>query len=203
MVLQHAESEVRLEQNPFPLYPGEEIEVPTKALTVVPALSALRLKVIRGFKDGDVDRIAGEEYLFEGPGTYIPRKEVEVVGPTKAVIIKPNEALRLRATRETVDRDGHHRVAGEEWMIRKAGAYLAGAYEEIVQTCKANILTEKTAIHVRALKSFRDQLGKTRKNGEEYLITLDDMESHIPDVYEEVIGVIPITTLTSRYTTFD
>ena len=106
----------------------------------------------------------------------------------RAHIIRPNEALRLRAVRETKDRDGYIRVAGEEWMIRKAGAYLPGAYEEIVKTEKATILTEKMAIEVRALKSFKDQLGKNRKNGEEYIITHDDMESHIPDVYEEVKG---------------
>ena len=28
-------------------------------------------------------------YLFAGPGTYIPRKEVEVLGAVKATIIKP------------------------------------------------------------------------------------------------------------------
>merc|ERR1712061_495832 len=200
VILQHAETEVRLEKDPFPLYPGEELEQPVKPLTVVPALQALRLKVVRGFQDENlkIERIAGEEYLFEGPGTYIPRKEVEVVGPVKAHIIRPNEALRLRAVRETKDRDGYIRVAGEEWMIRKAGAYLPGAYEEIVKTEKATILTEKMAIEVRALKSFKDQLGKNRKNGEEYIITHDDMESHIPDVYEEVKGSVHITTLTSR-----
>ena len=51
VILQHAETEVRLEQDPFPLYPGEELEQPVKPLTVVPALQALRLKVVRGFQD--------------------------------------------------------------------------------------------------------------------------------------------------------
>ena len=59
-------------------------------------------------------------------------------------------------------------------------------------------MTDKIAIHVRALKSFKDQLGKSRKYGEEYLITLEDMESYIPDVYEEVVGPVDITTLSSR-----
>ena len=30
------------------------------------------------------------------------------------------------------------------------------------------------------------------------MITLDDMESYIPDVYEEVVGPVDITTLSSR-----
>ena len=34
--------------------------------------------------------------------------------------------------RETVDRDGRNRVAGEEWLVRRNGAYLPGVYEEIV-----------------------------------------------------------------------
>ena len=40
--LLHAEQEVRLSQDPFPLYPGEELEVAIKALTIVSAMTALR-----------------------------------------------------------------------------------------------------------------------------------------------------------------
>ena len=83
-----------------------------------------------------------------------------------AYIIKPNAALRMSAQRETVDRDGNKRVAGEEWLVRTAGAYLPGAYEKVLDNLQATILTEKTAIHVKALKSFKDQLGKERKNGD-------------------------------------
>ena len=34
-------------------------------------------------------------------GTYIPRKEVEVIETIRATIIKPNEAIKLRARGET------------------------------------------------------------------------------------------------------
>ncbi len=199
--LDHAESEVRLEQDPFPLFPGEELETRVQPLTVVQALTALHLRVTRDFADASVAggrRVAGDEFLFEGPGTYIPRKEVEVLSTEKAVVVRPNEALKLRAKRDTTDRDGSNRVAGEEWMVRRQGAYLPGAYEEVVTRCTASVLTEKTAVRVRALRSCTDQLGVKRKSGEEYLITLDDMESFIPDVYEEIVGQVNITTLTSR-----
>ena len=76
--------------------------------------------------------------------------------------------------------------------------YFLGVYEEVVKPLKASILTEKVALRIKALRTFVDQLGKSRKNGEEYIITLDDMESYIPDVYEEVLGPVHITTLTSR-----
>ena len=96
--MQHGESEVRLERDPFPLFPGEEIQIPTSALKVVPVLTALRLNVVRDFTDEITkeERFVGEEYLFEGPGTYIPRKEVKTLGEVKAKIINPNEALKLK-----------------------------------------------------------------------------------------------------------
>jgi len=200
VVLQFGELEIRLEQDPFPLYPGEVLTTPITALPVVPVLSALKLSVLRDFTDEDhkVDRKVGEQFLFEGPGVYIPRKEVKMGQMFNSYIIKPNAALGMSALRETEDRDGNKRVAGEEWLVRTPGAYLPGAYEKVVDNLEATILTEKTAIHVKALKSFKDQLGKQRKNGEEYLITLKDMECFIPDVYEETISIVNITTLTSR-----
>ena len=84
--LQHAETEVRLVQDPFPLYPGEEAES-VKQLTVVPAMQALRLRAVREFIDENkITRVAGDEFLFEGPGTYIPRKEVEIVNTFSASV---------------------------------------------------------------------------------------------------------------------
>ena len=80
-------------------------------------------------------------------------------------VILQNEALRLRANRATTDRDGKNRVAGEEWMVRKVGAYLPGAHETVVRKCSAYVLTDQSAVHVMAKKTFTDQLGTRRKNG--------------------------------------
>ena len=76
-------------------------------------------------------------------GTYIPRKEVIVEETIRATIIKPNQAIKLRARKETLDRDGTPRVTGEEWLVKKVGAYLPGAYEEVVDVVDAYVLTEK------------------------------------------------------------
>ncbi len=63
--------EIRLAQEPFPLFPGEVLKSPPQLLKVVPANSALRLKSIFDFEDvGGVKRVAGDEYLFEGPGEF-------------------------------------------------------------------------------------------------------------------------------------
>lgn len=40
--------------------------------------------------------------------------------------------------------------------------------------------------------------GQERKAGEEWLVTRSQTEVHIPDVYEEVVGTVAITSLTNR-----
>ena len=45
------------------------------------------------------------------------------------------------------------------------------------------------ALHMRSLRTFTDDSGVVRKNGAEWLITMEETETHIPNVYEEV-GVI-------------
>lgn len=194
-----ADLEIRFSQEPFPLYPGEVLKQNVTPLKVIPANSALRLRAILDFDDVDgAKRTAGDEWLFEGPGTYFPRKEVSVEEQIRATIIKPNEAIRLCARKECEDRSGVARVTGEEWIVKKNGAYLPGAYEEVVNIVKAIVLTEKKALHLRAIRSHVDEYNKKRLNGEEWLITFDVSETHIPNVYEEVVGIVEVTTLNSR-----
>jgi major vault protein len=187
-------------QDPFPLYPGEKLYGKVSPLQVVAPNTALRLRAIRDFAEPETKtkRMAGDEWLFRGPGTYIPRVEVQVVEIVRAIIIKPNQALRLRARKQFPDQANVVRKAGEEWLVREAGAYLPDVNEEVVETLSAFILTEKKALQLQSLKTFTDVFGVERKAGEEWLVTLKDAETHIPDVYEKVIGEVPLTTLTSR-----
>ncbi|KAM9584229.1 major vault protein isoform 2-T2 [Trichechus inunguis] len=194
--LRHADLEIRLAQDPFPLYPGETLEKGITPLQVVLPNTALHLKALLDFEDKNGDKVvAGDEWLFEGPGTYIPQKEVEVVEIIQATVIRQNQALRLRARKECRDRDGRERVTGEEWLVRSVGAYLPAVFEEVLDLVDAVILTEKIALHLRARQNFRDFRGVTRRTGEEWLVTVQDTEAHVPDVYELVLGVVPITTL--------
>lgn len=195
--LLHADTEVRLHRDPFPLYPGEKLASAVLPLKVVPVNRALHLRALRDFTDGEKQRKAGDEWQF-GSGTYVPRPEVEVVSEIKANIIQPNQALRLRARMATTDSEGKQRVAGEEWLVRDVGAYLPGVYEEVVQLVQAHVLTEKTALLVKALRTHTDSSGKKRKNGEQWLVRFSDMETFIPDVYQEMEEEIEVTTLTNR-----
>ena len=77
----------------------------------------------------------------------------------------------------------------------QVGAYLPGAYEEVVEVVEAFVLTDKTSLHVKALRTHKDQFGTLRRNGEEWLVRIDAAETYIPDVYEEVVdqarGFVP------------
>ena len=172
--LRHGDEEIRGEQDPFALFPGEKLYGKVSPLQVVAANTALRLKCIRDFKDSDGDHVAGDEWLFKGPGTYMPRIEVQVVEIVRAAVVKPNQALKLRARKECTDQSGKRRLAGEEWLWRDTGAFLPNVDEE---TVNAYVLTEKKALHLRANRTFTDVFNKKRKAGEEWIVTFDDAET--------------------------
>jgi len=197
------DEEIRFEQEPFPLYPGEKLSGRVTPLQVVAPNTAFRLRALRDFKDEEdpkkpIEHHAGDEWLFCGPGTYIPRVEVQVVDVVRATIIHPRQALRLRAKCATVSRDGVKRTAGEEWLVRQPGAYLPGIDEDLVGIVEAKVLAPTKALRMRALRSFVDVCGTKRKAGEEWLVTNAMEDMHIPDVYEKVVGEIDITVLTKR-----
>lgn len=200
--LRYGDEEIRFTQDPFPLMPGEVLvedgEPAIKTLSVIPNNTALKLVASRDFDDGRVRRVAGDEWLFEGPDTYVPRVEVDVVETIKAQELRPNSALRLRAKKAFTDRGGASREVGEEWLVKSEGAYLPSVEEEVVGLVDAKVLTDKNAIHVEALRSFKDNFGKDRKAGEQWLITNKDTATHIPDVYEKILADVKVTTLNNR-----
>lgn len=67
--LMFADIDVRLAQEPFPLWPGELLKKSATKLKVVLANTALLLKSALDFTDESGEkRIAGDEWLFVGPG---------------------------------------------------------------------------------------------------------------------------------------
>ncbi|CAF3898323.1 unnamed protein product [Rotaria magnacalcarata] len=168
--LLHADLEIRLakpDQIPFPLYPGEILRHPVTALKVVAANSALHLRAVLDLYDETTNeqRHAGDEWLFEGPATYIPRKEISVEEQVRAIIIGPNQAIRLSARKEITDRAGQRRVTGEEWLVKKTGAYLPLVHVSIF------ILGEDEGIILRCAEAFHDQQANTDRNpGDRWMI---------------------------------
>ena len=61
--------DIRLAQDPFPLYRGEVLKQGVSGLRVVMANSAIRLRAMLDFEsESGEKRVAGDEWLFEGPG---------------------------------------------------------------------------------------------------------------------------------------
>ena len=200
--VKYGDREVRTSEShstPFPLYPLEEIEKDITKIPIVKPGHAFWLKASRDFKDDDgKNRKAGNEWLFYGPASYIPRIECDLIREVVPLTNKPNCAIKLRAIRATVDKYSIERKAGEEWLIRESGDYLPQVREEFVEEVKAIILTEKKGIQLRAIKTFVNVYGKNRRAGEEWLLTIEDSDTHIPDVYETLVETIDAVILNNR-----
>ncbi|CAL8089784.1 unnamed protein product, partial [Calicophoron daubneyi] len=197
--LQKGTVEFRFTQDPFPLYPGESLKGSIQDVPVVPANSAFLLEASIDFVDEEGSkRVAGEQWTFEGPATYYPRKEVLVVKIIDGEKIEPNTALCMRASRNCVDRSGNKRIFGERWLVRNPGIYIPGAYEEVIEKRKAHKLDEMATIRVKALITHIDDFGKKRKCGDEWLITAADADSHICSVNEEFVETVYATVLNSH-----
>ncbi|KAF6779026.1 hypothetical protein AHF37_01569 [Paragonimus kellicotti] len=194
------EEDYRFHQEPFPLYPNEQLRGKVEPLPVVLADSALRLRALCDHTEGDgTERQTCEEWLFEGPGVYYPRMEVERLGTMQAHMIELNTAVRFRAIRDCVDRSGTKRKAGEHWLVTTVGAYLPTVYEEFVCTLTAQKLDEKTAVHVRSIRTHQDRFDRTRKCGDEWLVTQHDADSYLCDINEEMVCIVRATTLTGKH----
>ncbi|NXL93114.1 MVP protein, partial [Alectura lathami] len=192
--LRHADLDVRLAQEPFPLYPGEELQQDVTPLQVVRADTALRLRALLDFEDEDGQKfVAGDEWLFEGPGTYIPRKEVEVAETLQATVIGHNQAIRLRARKECLDRQGTRRVTGSA-LGSSLPTLGLGVPPPTLSPCPV----PQKALHLRAIRTFEDAQGRVRRTGEEWLVTQEQSEAYVPDVFEEVVAEVPVTTLGPR-----
>ena len=198
--LKWGDQEIRFEREPFPLYPGEQLVGAVTELSVIPELTAFRIKAVRDIHNekGVLEKKAGDEWLIKGPATYYPRIEEEKVGEIKATVVKENQALRLRAVSDFTEGDTTH-YAGEEWLYRETGAYLPGISEEVVGLVNAITITETRALQLRATATFVDFYTIKRKAGEEWLVTFNTADAHIPDVYEEVVDQrVNITSLNNR-----
>jgi len=208
-VLRHGDQEVRFEQEPFPLFAGEQLNGTLKKLQIVEEKTALHLRAKRDFMDRFypengtfvyMERKAGDEWLYKGPGTYFPQIEVDVINTVRAVVLTQNQALRLRARDKCYDYNGIPRNAGEEWNVKITGTYLPEVKEEFVAIFDGIILTYQRAVHVKALRTFTDEKKNIkRKAGTQWIVTRDDCEVFIPDVNEEIVDSnVKLNILDSR-----
>eukprot|EP01059_Diplonema_ambulator_P034761 TRINITY_DN795_c0_g1_i4.p1 TRINITY_DN795_c0_g1~~TRINITY_DN795_c0_g1_i4.p1 ORF type:complete len:919 (+),score=467.97 TRINITY_DN795_c0_g1_i4:45-2801(+) len=202
-VIQLGEQEIRMDCLPFPLYPGESLSGNPKPLQVLEANTANRVKAARDFEETDsegkvVKRIAGDEWLEEGPKTYYPHVCKEVMGTITAQFVQENEALKLRAVNTFVDRTGVERKVGSEWLWSQFGTYMPSVDETVVEVVGAEILSETRAIHVRCVNEFKDRFGVERKPGDVWLVTHKEAETYIATPNEEMLKQIQLLVLNRK-----
>ena len=150
--IKHGDSEYRTQfdyPEPFPLYPEEKL-VKIADIDIIPRDSAARMTCLRDFKDGDLDRKAGDEWLIPGPKTYLPRVEAKITEILKPETIGHNEGIKVKARRACKDQQGNDRRDGEEWIVKEKGLYLPGLEEEIIERVSAYILNDTIALHLVA-----------------------------------------------------
>eukprot|EP00760_Papus_ankaliazontas_P003287 PhM_4_TR11533/c0_g1_i1/m.36900/K17266/MVP; major vault protein len=198
------EREIRFSQIPFALYPDEKVIDDVKPLQVLPNNTALVLVATRNFTDENgVARVAGDEWLQHGPGTYLPRVEVDVQSKREAVIVGTNQSLHLRARNKFTDRSGVLRQVGEEWLWSKPGAFMQSVDEQLVRVIDATVIHFNEALHVQVIENFVDERpfakGVERKAGEVYLMTSAMSETFTPTPCERVVNKVELIKLSKQY----
>jgi len=110
--------------------------------------TALRIRAKYKFFDKrkQVERKAGEEWLYKDPGSFLPEVEEEVKEVVKARILTEKKALQLLAEHTFTDVYGKLRKAGEEWLVTKemtsSSLHLPDVYEMVVKDVHAITLTK-------------------------------------------------------------
>lgn len=66
---------------------------------------------------------------------------------------------------------------------------------QVIDIRKGYVLTDQTALHLRALKDFTDFYGNKRLAGEEWLVDKSIKDVHIIDAQEELVKQINIIVL--------
>ncbi|KAK3739812.1 hypothetical protein QZH41_009060 [Actinostola sp. cb2023] len=137
-------------------------------------------------------------WQLKGPLTYKPTPYAEITtSGVQASIIHPREALELTAKQDLIDKKGKkNRVTGEVWLVREPGAYLPGIFEQVTGIVQACTLTQDIALHMLAKQTSVDALGKKRFAGDEWLVTVNESESYIPEVSETLVQEVSNTVVT-------
>ncbi|XP_067656927.1 major vault protein-like [Haliotis asinina] len=206
--LKLGQKEVRLHQDPFPLYPGESLTLApeyvqqrgqyqkaVRPLPVIKANHAIRLRALLDLEDSGVKRKEEEMWQLPGPLTYIPRADVEVVKVVQPFIIRNGDSLNLRAIQDCYDNDGNKRVTGEEWLVSTPGAYVPGVFEEVLGVKSKITLTHDAGLHLRATRTLTDAYGDSRLAGDEWLLTGEETDSYFPEVGVEVVKQVKKTVV--------
>ena len=90
---------------------------------------------------------------------------------TSFLMVNSNEQVKLQAIRSFKDNiKGKDRKPGDIWMVRGPMNLIPRVEFIVLETIKATIIANNSAIRLRALRDTTDKYGKERKADEEWLI---------------------------------
>lgn len=173
---------------------------------------ALKLKAIRDTKDfNGTPRVAGETYIYNKPGAYLPLVDEEVIETVEAYILTDVIALHLRAKSDFHDTPyKQDRKAGDEWLVTKkmASLHMLDVNEELVGKVKSTNLSNRQYCVVlnpvgsdgvqrigtkelrKGEKSFFLKPGESLENGIENIIVLSEDQAVLLQANEKLTDEI-------------
>eukprot|EP01126_Amoeba_proteus_P057935 TRINITY_DN7425_c0_g1_i1.p1 TRINITY_DN7425_c0_g1~~TRINITY_DN7425_c0_g1_i1.p1 ORF type:complete len:432 (-),score=79.51 TRINITY_DN7425_c0_g1_i1:78-1289(-) len=116
-------------------------------------------------------RKAGEEWLVtkQQSRTYIPGVNETLINTVNLVILTSTQFVVLN---DPVDSETQQRCLGRSKIIRGPGSFFLQPGEsiqgDVVQEC--TVLSPNEALWLQAKQSFKDETGRKRKPGEEWLV---------------------------------
>lgn len=88
------------------------------------------------------------------------------------------------------------RRTGDEWLVYGLSTYYPRVEEQMGAIAQRYVVTEGTALKMKATRDFTDKNGVSRNGGEQYLIR--ELGSYICNVYEEFIELVKAQVLTAE-----
>uniref|UniRef100_A0A672PH78 Major vault protein n=1 Tax=Sinocyclocheilus grahami TaxID=75366 RepID=A0A672PH78_SINGR len=209
--LRHADLEIRLTQDPFPLFPGEEIQkvwtqtcgtilqvlfAPVRMIMVPPRHYCVVLNPVARNAEGQV-QFDGERSFFLRPGEHLENgiQDVYVLSEEEGLVLRAVEAFVDTEGQEELDEEegesrakkrGIQRRPGDRWMLRGPIEYVPPATVEVLLRRDAIPLDENEGIYVRDIKT-----GKVRAViGQTYMLTQDEelWEKELPANVETLLS---------------
>lgn len=129
--------------------------------------------------------------------------EVLIVNNVPQPLLKPTEALRLRAlvdfkderekTRQRPGDTQTARKAGEEYLWFGPSTYTPIVEEEVLETRQAIVLKHNVSLKLRANVKFVDVTGTTRDVGDDYLWSKPG--AYILGIHEKLLAEVPARIL--------
>ncbi|XP_059155439.1 major vault protein-like [Physella acuta] len=112
----------------------------------------------------------------------------------KLPVVKANFAIRLVAVIDHDD-EGTPRQAGDRWQLRGPLTYKPRPEVDIEKIIEPTIIKTGQVLKLRAIQDTTDSNGKSRVTGEEWLVK--EPGAYLPGVFEEVISIENVITLTN------